>query len=282
MAGLELEFMVPTAELQPFVTLFYRFHCPHDFDDLERAGIAQFRFRLSAGPACYHFCDGSVQDAPPFHLVGPTTGTTRTCADGPVQVFGMGLSPAGWAVLVGADASSHADRCADAAALCGDEVAELAAALREAGDGAAMIAAVEPWLQRRLAGGHDELLDFVRAVDAWLVSAPSPAIEELATALGLSRRQVERRCNVIYGAPPKLLARKVRALRAAVAMASGEVGAVAEVEGFYDQSHLIREVKHFTGLTPKRMRDEPGALAYLTITQRRELEGRVGPLISDT
>ena len=106
-----------------------------------------------------------------------------------------------------------------------------------------------------------------------------PVIERLATVTGLSRRQVERRCNALYGAPPKLLARKVRALRAAVAMAAGDT---SDVEGFYDQSHLIREVKHFTGLTPKRMRDEPGALAHLTITQRRGLGDRVGPLISDT
>ena len=277
MAGLELEFMVPAADLQPFVTLFYCFYCPHDFDDLERAGIAQLRFRFSQGQARYHFCDGSEQEAPPFHIVGPTTGTTRTCADGPVRVFGMGLAPAGWAVLLDTDASKHADRCADAVALCGEAVTGLAAALRGAADGAAMIALAEPWLRRQLAGRHDDVLDFVRAVDAWLVSAPSPAIEALATATGLSRRQVERRCNALYGAPPKLLARRYRALRAAVALASG--GGAAE--GFYDQSHLIREVKQFTGLTPRKLRDAPGLLARLTIAQRRELTG-AHPVVAET
>jgi AraC-like DNA-binding protein len=68
-------------------------------------------------------------------------------------------------------------------------------------------------------------------------------------------------------------------LRAAVIMASGGVGAA---EGFYDQSHMIREVKQFTGLTPRRMREEPGVLARLTISQRRALEGRVPRLISET
>ena len=58
----------------------------------------------------------------------------------------------------------------------------------------------------------------MRAVDAWLADNPSPVLDELVATTGLSRRQVERRCNALYGAPPKLLARKYRALRAAVAL----------------------------------------------------------------
>ena len=279
MSALELEFTVPPAELAPFVTLFYRFRCPTDFDDVERAGVAQLRFRLSPGPARYHFADGSMQHAPPFHVVGPTTGPTRACATGPVWVFGMGLHPAGWAALIGGDASAMANRCTCALALFGDEVAEAAIGLRGAADAQGMVAAIAPWLRRRLVDGQHGVLAFVRAVDAWLASAPAPRLDALLAATGLSRRQVERRCNTLYGAPPKQVARKIRALRAAVAMASDRAH---EPTGFYDQSHMIREVKHFTGLTPKRMREEPGALAAITIAHRRALEGQVGPLISET
>lgn len=52
--------------------------------------------------------------------------------------------------------------------------------------------------------------------------------------------------------------------------------------GFYDQSHLIREVKQFTGLTPRQLRARPTILRHLTISQRTALGGRVSPLISDT
>jgi len=52
--------------------------------------------------------------------------------------------------------------------------------------------------------------------------------------------------------------------------------------GFYDQSHLIREVKHFTGFTPGQIQAEPTILAQLTIAQRYALGGKVHPLISDT
>src|SRR3546814_5112525 len=61
---------------------------------------------------------------------------------------------------------------------------------------------------------------FVRHVDAWLAGGVSPRIEDLVAVTRLSRRQVERKCNALYGAPPKLPARQYRALRAAVALRS--------------------------------------------------------------
>ena len=57
---------------------------------------------------------------------------------------------------------------------------------------------------------------------------------------------------------------------------------IARCEGFYDQSHLIREMKQFTGLTPRQMRTEPSQLAKLTISRRLALGGQVHRIISDT
>ncbi|WP_375390633.1 helix-turn-helix domain-containing protein [uncultured Sphingomonas sp.] len=281
MQDVELEFVLPPEDLRPYVGLFYAFHTRTEdcFDDLERAGTAQLRFRLSPGHACYHFADGRVVEAPAVHLLGPTMGAVRTCVDGPVRVFGIGLSPAGWAALVGSDASTLADDCIDATPLLAVHADRLIAALSRCSTPAAMVAKVEPWLRRQIGNGHGPSLAFSEAVDAWLAAAASPELCDLEDGTGLSRRQVERRCNAIYGAPPKLIARKYRALRAAVAMASGQT---MPIDGFYDQSHMIREVKHFTGLTPRKMRERPGLLAQRTITQRRALEGQVTVLVSDT
>ena len=281
--GVELDYLVPAADLQPFVTLFYRFRVPGEaFDDLERAQNAQLRWRLSPGAASYRFCDGARQEAPPYHILGPTSGPTRTGVVGPVFVFGMGLTPAGWSVLMGSDASALTNRCVDATALFGDGVVEAAIGLRADGGVEAMVAAVEPFMRRLIAmgqGANRPTLAFVRAVDGWLAGSPSPDLDTLIANTGLSRRQVERRCNALYGAPPKQLARKYRALRAAVLLASGDG---TEADGFYDQSHMIREVKQFTGLTPRRLCKEPGELARATIARRRALGGRVHPIISET
>ena len=173
--NVELEFIVPAADLKPYLGLFYRFStADQDVDDIERAGTAQLRFRLSPGAARYHFPDGSIQEAPACHLIGATTGAVRTCAAGPVRVFGVGLSAAGWAALLGSDASSLVNRCVDATTLFGDVLDEVTAALRGCADAATMMAAVEPWLRRQLGGDHGATLGFVRAVEEWLSAAASP------------------------------------------------------------------------------------------------------------
>lgn len=282
MQAAELEYVLPSPDLQPFLGLFYRFHSHAErHDEIERAQWAQLRFQLSPGRGSYLMPDGTEQEAPTFHLLGPSIGPVRARAAGPLLVFGVGLTPAGWSALLGSDASAMVNRVVDATTLFGDDVADAAIGLRNACDAAAMAAAAEPLLRRLIGAEHGPTLAFVRAVDEWLGGSPSPSLDALAEATGLSLRQVERRCNLLYGSPPKLLARKYRALRAAVLLASGEEDGGA-FPGFYDQSHMIREVKAFTGLTPRRLREDPGALARLTIPQRRAFAGRAHRLISET
>ena len=160
---------------------------------------------------------------------------------------------------------------------------ETRAALRQAADIDEMTAIGTALIHELVAGSCDEMVRFAQQVDTWLEDSQSPEIDDLIAATGLSRRQVERKCNAIYGAPPKLLARKFRALRAAVAMRGSDLSFDDAVgHGFYDQSHLIREVKQFTGLTPKQIRDQPTALAAITVAQRIALGGQVKTLISRT
>lgn len=280
---LELEFLVPAPDLTAYVTLFYHFRAPAGrFEDVERAGHAQLRFRLAGANSTYRFADGTVQGVGPIHLLGPTVGPTVSSADGPIEVVGLGLTPAGWAVLVRSDASAMVGRAVDCEDLF-DGCPELATALTAAPDTAAKIALAEAFVRGLTAGAASAAIRFAQQVDAWLADAPSPDLEVLEAATGLSRRQVERRCNAIYGAPPKLLARKYRALRAAVALVQdGESIADLLARGFYDQSHLIREIKAFTGSTPRQLRANPSLLAHLTITGRSALEGQVSPMVSET
>src|SRR3546814_2478105 len=81
---------------------------------------------------------------------------------------------------------------------------------------------------------------FVEATGQWLSGDGSPRVETLIETTGLSARQVARLTNRLYGAPPKLLARKYRALRVASIIASSDDESRDIVgELFYDQSHLI-------------------------------------------
>jgi AraC-like DNA-binding protein len=95
----------------------------------------------------------------------------------------------------------------------------------------------------------------------------------------LSPRQLARITNKLYGAPPKLLARKYRALRcsARIALDHESWQALCDDGSFYDQSHFIREIKHFIGMTPHQLQTEPTAVVQLTLL-RRTLGGDVAVL----
>jgi AraC-like DNA-binding protein len=284
-SDVQLDYMVPSPEVAEFVTLFYHFRADVPiFEDTERADNAQLRIRLSPGEGSYAFPDGSVQAAGAVHLVGPTSGAVKVRVAGPLDVFGMGLTAAGWAAIMGNDASSMLNRAIDAEALFG--TVRLALTRQGLADAQTLeeMAAVGEALVRDLVAGCDRgAIGFVRQVDAWLAGSHSPEVEALTDETGLSRRQVERKCKSLYGAPPKLLARKYRALKAAVALATDGDGLDDIIaRGFYDQSHLIREIKQFTGLTPRQIKAEPTLLAKLTIEQRHALGGQVSSLISDT
>lgn len=284
MPNTNLDYAIPPPDLADYITLFYLFETDARlFEDTERADHAQIRFRLGDEGAEYSFPDGSVQSVRGVHIIGPTTGALKVKTHGPVRVFGAGITPCGWSALVGAAASTMTNRVFPVEELFGDRFSAVVDDLTAAIGIEPMITIAGRVLNDVIEAADHASLEFVRQVDSWLTSSYSPELDALVAQTGLSRRQVERKCNALYGAPPKLLARKYRALRAAVMLASTELGLGDVIDrGFYDQSHLIREVKQFTGLTPRQIKADPPLLASLTIANRRALGGQVAPLISDT
>ena len=89
---------------------------------------------------------------------------------------------------------------------------------------------------------------------AWqrtLTSRGRARIDGVAAELGWSRKRLWSRFRSQLGITPKRAARLVRFDHAAHLLAAGQSAAsVAAVSGYVDQSHLHREVKTFTGLTP--------------------------------
>jgi AraC-like DNA-binding protein len=82
-------------------------------------------------------------------------------------------------------------------------------------------------------------------------------MRSLARDMGFSRKHVITLFRDQVGIPPKLLARLVRFDRLARHIRAGRPGTWAELAldfGYYDQAHLVREVKEFTGRTPTQVR----------------------------
>lgn len=275
-----LRYFAPPAHLRSYFGSLYFFTVSADhYADATRADVPQLRLMLDGG-GHYHFQDGTVMATPDVCLLGPTMGATRFALDRPARVIGISLLPAGWMSLHGGDASALADRLCDLAAERGAVYHRLLEAVRALGDDAdAMAALCWAELGKLVRPLRPATWALLAAIDAWLVDEGSPKIETLAEATELSPRQLARLANKYYGAPPKLLARKYRALRcsARIALDGTSWQQLCEEGGFYDQSHFIREIKHFIGLTPHQLQTEPSAVAQLTLL-RRSLGGDVAVL----
>ena len=278
MTEIVMDFRQPAPEYAAHFSFFYVFSMPGErFETPDRADYAQLRFILSGSNGRFRPVDGHLQAMPDIYVQGPTTGNGIISGDGPIDVIGVGLMPAGWAALVPMDASAAANRLFDAVDLFGPAVLATRDALLTTDDFDARVAIFTALLTELMAHGRRDYSDFVDAVNVWIASAYSPRVDDLVARLGLSRSQVERLCKRYFGSPPKVLARKFRALRAAAAIARGDddVDRIID-EAFYDQSHFIREMKRFTGATPAQFAENPTDLD-VQIAKRVELE-RSAPL----
>ncbi|MCP1469559.1 AraC-like DNA-binding protein [Sphingobium sp. OAS761] len=276
-----LRYFAPPEHLCNYFGSLYLFSVSADhYADATRADVPQLRFMLEGG-GTYFFQDGTSMATPDVCLLGPTMGATRFELDRPARVVGISLLPAGWISLHGGDANMFADRLCDLAAVRGVVYTRLLERLRMADSSQAEEIADLCWteLGRLVEALRSATWTLLAAVDAWLMDEGSPRIEVLAETTGLSPRQLARLTNKYYGAPPKLLARKYRALRcsARIALDGESWQQLCDEGGFYDQSHFIREIKHFIGLTPHQLQTEPSAVAQLTLL-RRSLGGDVAVL----
>ena len=282
MTSQTLTYAAPAASLSRYASFFYDFQSfTGVLDDVDLADYAQLRFILKGHDGVYNFIDGHKQVMPDAHVVGPTTGNTHVSGLGDIHVFGVGLLPAGWGAIMPMDASNAVNRVFDAAELFGPMVTQARRELCASANCEERVAIGNHLIERLVAYENTLARDFTTLVDDWLAGSLSPDVEALVSAAGVSRRRVERNCNRYYGAPPKLLARKYRATRAAVRLAKGEANADDLIEhGFYDQSHFIRELKYFTGLTPTTIQENLPTLTKLTI-RRTEHRG-ISPLAEST
>lgn len=280
---INLQYEAPHDTLLPFVSSFYYF----DYNgppkkELERADRAQFRILLR-GSGRYHFIDGSDCPTYPVTLVGPTTAPMQTSSDGPTTVFGWGMTPAGWSALMGKAAGDWVDKAFDATDIFGDSLDTLRRNLLDAPDVQSQFAIGQAAAAEIFATSDKAPFEFTSIVDRWLLDDADHDLEALVTATGMSVRHLERMTKRYYGMPPKKLARKYRAVRAAHKLALGDSLDDTELGlSFYDQSHLIREIKQFTGLTPGELKAGSSELTAATIRERGKLGDSVSPLISES
>lgn len=231
------------------------------------------------GVSGYAFGGGPVIPAPRVTLLGPTSAAYTMLLEPGVEILTTGLLPQGWLALVGASAAAFSDRIVDAAAIWGEGRIELLCdALASAPGDPARVAVLESFLCREMRDLSDMGMGRIAAIDQWLEQSADLSLDALCGELEIGARQMRRLALDLYGASPKTLAMKYRALRAAALMAAeGEAGLERALEPFADQSHLIRDFRRFVGWTPIAFARDQRNIAYATLEGRRRA-GAVRPL----
>lgn len=252
MSGFSLRYYQPLAPLREWVTVYYLFKSDLPvMEDNLRAELPQVRFAWR-GDTTISLAGLQDIEVPRASLTGPSYTAIRFQARGPYRMFGAGLRPAGWAALIGAGASELANLPMDLEQIVGATARRTLHQMAEAQNDAGRIAAIEGFFLSLAMHARQQPLWFTRVVDCWLSGSHNPEVGTLERSLGLSSRQIERLALRIYGAAPKLLARKARAVQSAIRLGCNPEGGWEEAaaEAYYDQSHFIRDFKTFIGMTP--------------------------------
>lgn len=269
-----LRYFSPAAPLRDWVSSYYIFETDlRALSDTLRAELPQVRF-MFAGSGTYSYGGGPPVAVPRAALCGPTTVAVRFEAAGPIRIVGAGLLPAGWAALVGAGASGFADSVTDLEDVAGLMARRTLDRMGEARSPRELVAAADAFFLLLSMQAKPPPMWFTRAADEWLAGSPNPQVDDLVALTGMSARQIERLAQRVYGASPKMLARKYRTLQAAVRLGlDPDAGWEAAAAGaFYDQSHFIRDFRQFVGMTPTQFTDRSSPwLTRLTIAKRQGL-----------
>jgi len=273
---MQIEFAEPDARLSSFISLYYRIRSDeHEFSEIDRADIGHVRFLLKGhGHMAFH--DGTIGYSTPVMLTGPGNAAAQIRLKGPVDAVGCSILPLSWGgTLLPCDAKDHADKLCDAEPLLGDHFTGICAKLKEAGELQEMKHVLDAHFSSRIGPLKESSVNGVEQIRAWLSSSDDPKLYDLTGGVASVERRLSRIANRFFGGPPKALARKIRALKAAQAIMQndGEI-CDAAIDPFYDQSHMVREIKHFTGRSPGRLVSPDEMLLQLLLDRPyfRELE----------
>lgn len=175
--------------------------------------------------------------------------------DGVQRGLQLNLTPIGGHLFFGMPMSELAGRVLALDDVLGRERRELAARLEALPDWDARFDHVEDLVAERIDGLSQRAAGITWALDQIRRSGGSADVGALGDALGCSHRHFIALFREHVGMPPKLLSRIVRFDNLMSHLRRGGQGSWADLAvrfGYYDQSHLVRDVRQFTGTTPTR------------------------------
>ena len=199
--------------------------------------------------------NGSWQTQPEIFFVGQITGPFAVRPGGPARTIGVRFRPEGASRFFRLPMFELTD-----AAVAVDQISQKLhrhlERLRELSSLPEQLSALEHIFLRGLDSEEDKLIS--AAVNCFEQAHGLLSIRELSGQLGLSARQLERRFRHAVGISPKLFCRMQRFQQVFQSMEGANSNWVETAVncGYYDQAHLIRDFREFSGATPTALLDK--------------------------
>ena len=196
-----------------------------------------------------------LSSSPHAFVAGPMRAAAVVPLAGHVDLFGVRFRPGAALAFLDAPLAELTDRDVPLEALWGSLAGALESALAQA-PVAARVALAERILLARLEaarGAGREAQAVGHAIALLRRSRGGAGVRDVAAALGVGERWLERAFDRHVGYGPKMLARVVRLQHAVRLLEAGPPlswSALAYDAGYADQAHLVREFRALAGLTP--------------------------------
>ena len=167
-------------------------------------------------------------------------------------IIGIKLKPAALTHLFDCTMHRYTDQVVDLHEAFGNRLQAMESELRSRKSHDAMIVILDRTFMELAEAAPVAATNIDKAIDLVFDSKGMIPVADLAAAIGVGERQVERLFKKYVGLSPKLYARVIRFNYIFQLIQEGNPvwTGIAYDSGFYDQSHFIRNFKAFTGEDP--------------------------------
>ena len=250
----------PSDKLRPYIRRFYVFEA-----ELPKGAIIEdFLLSETGFVRCLLKGEWTGETAPgKFEmpgralLFGSNAAPLKVRVEGSFALAGFAIRPSAWRCLAVKPHGEFVDTIRSMEEMVGIRATEMLKAVEAAPNDAAKIAAMEKFILDRITSvGSPEPDTKMAEFDKIARVNSTIRVDEAAERIGLSTRQMARRCTASFGLTPKAVLRRSRFLDLATAIRGFSSPSEADLANlrFYDQSHLTREFKRFTNLSVRQPR----------------------------
>jgi hypothetical protein len=194
-------------------------------------------------------------------LITPQLRSAACALEGPVLLVGASCTALGWQMITNLPADEVHDRpipapevlTAEQIAALETEMAALAAGRTAPED---LCAALGTVIAQAPFALRDDHVALVEAFTQWLGSGVDPPLADLYGAGAGSPRQMQRIARRFFGVPPAQALKRHRAIRAAMLLAHPAQSETLRLEmmgSYFDQAHLIRDIRRYAGRTLRQL-----------------------------